>query len=96
MEYMPNGQLLLGQRGKDQGLSGFPGPLNLGRRVARRYFPSVYRKLSTLLHVEQRPVRKGKLKWLSEGLSDLVIGRNSEFNTEELSDEQLEELGGIE
>ncbi|TBU58845.1 TrkH-domain-containing protein [Dichomitus squalens] len=96
MEYAPNGQLVLGQREKDQGLGGFPGPFILGRRLARRYFPTLYRKLSTLVHVEPRPARKGKLKWLSEGLSDLVIGRNSEFNTDELSDEQLEELGGIE
>lgn len=36
------------------------------------------------------------VKWLSDTLSDLVIGRNGEFNTEELTDEQLEELGGIE
>lgn len=34
--------------------------------------------------------------WVSENVADLVIERNSDFRTEELSDEQLEQLGGLE
>ena len=35
-------------------------------------------------------------RWLPSGVKELVIGRNSDFNTDELTDEQLEELGGLE
>ncbi|PIL30855.1 transporter [Ganoderma sinense ZZ0214-1] len=95
MEYTEDGRPVVGQRNKDQGLGGFPGPFRLGRRLARSYFPSLYRQLTKLLPVEKSTSGKNK-KWLSEGLQDLVIGRNSEFNIDELSDEQLEEVGGIE
>jgi hypothetical protein len=35
-------------------------------------------------------------KWMPENLGGLVIGRNSRFYTEELGDEELEVLGGVE
>ncbi|EIW72701.1 hypothetical protein TREMEDRAFT_11924, partial [Tremella mesenterica DSM 1558] len=35
-------------------------------------------------------------KWMPEMLSALVVGRNSRFFTEELDDEDLERLGGVE
>ncbi|WVQ65241.1 uncharacterized protein L199_003414 [Kwoniella botswanensis] len=35
-------------------------------------------------------------KWMPDGLSGLVIGRNSRFWTEELDDEELEQIGGVE
>ncbi|RPD81556.1 TrkH-domain-containing protein [Lentinus tigrinus ALCF2SS1-7] len=95
MEYTESNRYILGQRDKDQGLGGFPGPVQLGRRLARRYFPDAYRRLQMLGRADD-PARKQSLKWIGESLKDLVIGRNSEFNTDELSDEQLEELGGIE
>ncbi|KAI0719098.1 TrkH-domain-containing protein [Cerioporus squamosus] len=95
MEYTDSNRNVLGQRGKDQGLGGFPGPLQLGRRIARRYFPDAYQRLQMLGRADD-PARKKRLKWLSDSLKDLVVGRNSDFNTDELSDEQLEELGGIE
>ncbi|OBZ78732.1 hypothetical protein A0H81_00276 [Grifola frondosa] len=44
----------------------------------------------------ERTKRQKSMKRLGENLRGLVIGRNSDFNTEYLSDEQLEELGGLE
>jgi hypothetical protein len=35
-------------------------------------------------------------RWMPASLNGLVIGRNSRFYTEELSDEDLEQLGGVE
>ncbi|ODO07626.1 potassium ion transporter [Cryptococcus wingfieldii CBS 7118] len=35
-------------------------------------------------------------KWLPEGLGRIVVGRNSRFWTEELEDEELEQIGGVE
>ncbi|WVQ96961.1 hypothetical protein IAU59_004070 [Kwoniella sp. CBS 9459] len=35
-------------------------------------------------------------KWMPEGLGGLVVGRNSRFWTEELDDEELEQIGGVE
>jgi hypothetical protein len=35
-------------------------------------------------------------RWMPESLNGLVIGRNSRFYTEELSDDELEQLGGVE
>lgn len=35
-------------------------------------------------------------RWMPEKLGGLVIGRNSRFFTEELDDEELEQLGGVE
>ena len=36
------------------------------------------------------------LSWLPDSIDGLIVGRNSEFYTDELTDEQLEHLGGIE
>ncbi|WVF71000.1 hypothetical protein IAT40_005796 [Kwoniella sp. CBS 6097] len=35
-------------------------------------------------------------KWMPEGLGGLIVGRNSRFWTEELDDEELEQIGGVE
>ena len=34
--------------------------------------------------------------WLPEGMENLIIGRNGRFYTEELEDEELEIIGGVE
>ena len=39
---------------------------------------------------------KRSAKWMPEQLRGLVIGRNSRFFTEELSDDELEQVGGVE
>ncbi|OCH94151.1 TrkH-domain-containing protein [Obba rivulosa] len=95
---VPYSQLPVGQRPKDQGLGGFPGPIELGKRLAGRMFPHLYRNVVRPFIISEGAVVRGeKRKWLSETLlAGLVIGRNSDFNTDELTDEQLEELGGIE
>jgi len=41
-------------------------------------------------------VRARIAQWMPENLGGLVIGRNSRFYTEELGDEELETLGGVE
>ena len=94
--YLPSNPAI-GQRNKDQGLGGFPGPVQLSIRLTKKYFPALHARLVRVFSADH-PQRKNSQKWLafSEGLKDLVIGRNSDFNTEELSDDQLEELGGIE
>ncbi|KAH9891144.1 TrkH-domain-containing protein [Cubamyces lactineus] len=94
VESLPYGQVPLGQRNKDQGLGGFPGPWTLTKRIARKLFPRLYARLEKFGVRERSPSKD--MKWLSDSLKGLVIGRNSEFHTEELTDEQLEELGGIE
>lgn len=35
-------------------------------------------------------------RWLPEGMEHLIIGRNGRFYTEELEDEELEIIGGVE
>ncbi|KAI0666217.1 cation transport protein-domain-containing protein [Trametes maxima] len=89
------GELPLGQRNKDQGLGGFPGPWALSKRLMQSYYPSLYRRLENMT-VRER-VQSNHAKWLkNDHFQALVIGRNGDFHTEELSDEELEELGGIE
>ncbi|WWC88191.1 uncharacterized protein L201_003096 [Kwoniella dendrophila CBS 6074] len=41
-------------------------------------------------------IRGSVANWMPEGLSGLVIGRNSRFWTEELDDDDLEQIGGVE
>lgn len=41
-------------------------------------------------------IRNQVAAWMPEELSGLVVGRNSRFYTEELGDDQLEQLGGVE
>lgn len=89
----------IGQREKDQGLGGFPGPIRLLRRLVRYYAPKTYGRMGrtlTIMPTQTLDRGVGDRRWLPAGLSELVIGRNSDFNTDELTDEQLEELGGIE
>lgn len=85
----------LGQREKDHGQGGFPGPIQLSQMVARRYVPQLYSGLKGLFGEIRRRDKK-RVERLQDEFNKLIIGRNSDFNTEELSDEELEELGGLE
>ena len=38
----------------------------------------------------------GAPRWMPDTLASLVVGRNSRFFTEELDDEELEQIGGVE
>ncbi|KIP02880.1 hypothetical protein PHLGIDRAFT_32026 [Phlebiopsis gigantea 11061_1 CR5-6] len=92
-----NGNPLIGQRAKDQGLGGFPGPYQIIVKLSSVYFPRVNRWLT---HVLTQPIEHMKngayfKKW-SEDIPALVILRNSDFDTDELDDEELERLGGLE
>ncbi|KAJ6615355.1 cation transport protein-domain-containing protein [Mycena sp. CBHHK59/15] len=80
---------------KFEGFGGFPGPLNLLKRLFKRGAPTTYRKLHrkmTLPYTETLGAKK--TPWLS--FDGLVVGRNSAFRTETLSDDQLEAIGGVE
>lgn len=65
-------------------------------KLSRKYFPQVY---DWLRRIMTEPISKnsGKsLQWLTDEFSKLVILRNSDFDTDELDDEELERLGGLE
>jgi len=87
---------------KDQNMGGFPGPLELLQRFTGKTMPSLNRRIERLFissHTNQGATEKPQpLRWLrgETPLEGLAIGRNSDFITDELSDEQLEALGGIE
>ncbi|KIM41983.1 hypothetical protein M413DRAFT_445173 [Hebeloma cylindrosporum] len=80
---------------KYQGFGGFPGPTKLLTQVVKITAPQTYQKLErsmtittmTTLHASSAP-------WLN--FSGLVVGRNSDFRTDSLTDEQLEDIGGAE
>jgi hypothetical protein len=40
--------------------------------------------------------KTGAARWMPDTLASLVVGRNSRFFTEELDDEELEQIGGVE
>jgi len=81
-------------RRKDQDMGGFPGPIELFQRLMHaNTFGFVNRAWNRIAAYGQNHGQHRYLSWLPDGL---VIGRNSEFYTDELTDEQLERLGGIE
>lgn len=80
---------------------------NISRRLSQpqRRMTLLTPSLPTLpsLHPEQDTegswtdsLRSQVSRWMPASLNGLVIGRNSRFYTEELSDEDLEQLGGVE
>ncbi|KAJ6562832.1 potassium transporter [Mycena vulgaris] len=88
---------------KFEGNGGFPGPVTLAKRLFKRGAPATFRKLErhlTLPYIETLNAPKTEtlgakeVPWLS--FDGLVVGRNSAFRTESLSDEQLELIGGVE
>lgn len=78
-------------------MGGFPGPIELFRRLLRaNAFGSLDRAWDRIATYGRNRGRDCYLSWLPDGVDGLIIGRNSEFYTDELTDEQLEHLGGIE
>ncbi|KAF7345041.1 Potassium transporter [Mycena venus] len=80
---------------KFEGNGGFPGPMTLATNLLKRSAPTTYRKLErkmTLPFTETLGAKE--VPWLS--FDGLVVGRNSAFHTETLSDDQLEFIGGVE
>lgn len=73
---------------------GFPGPVTLFKKFFKRATPNTYKKIERKMTISKETTLEGSnTPWLS---FDLSLFRNSDFNTEELSDEQLAELGGVE
>lgn len=79
---------------------GFPGPRQILSRLIRRFFPGVHRQLTrtltiprttTITSMQGNMERARAVPYIS---FDAVVGHNSSF--EELTEEQLEELGGVE
>jgi hypothetical protein len=94
---LPQGSTALGQRGKDQDLGGFPGPIQLSQKFTRYYFPRFYNFVGRIFSEQQRDWKNDKtFNRLGIKFQKLTIYRNSDFNTEELDDDELEQLGGIE
>ncbi|KAL0579227.1 hypothetical protein V5O48_002789 [Marasmius crinis-equi] len=73
---------------------GFPGPIELAKKLMHRMAPRTYTKLKrTMTMPYTTTLEAAKTKWLN---FDLIVGRNSNFKIDELTDDQLEEIGGAE
>jgi hypothetical protein len=81
-------------------MGGFPGPGRIFVSLLRFVTPKAAQKFTELqrnftMMPSVQTIESRKVPWLKR-IDKLVIWRNSEFRTETLSDEQLEELGGAE
>lgn len=78
-----------------QGFGGFPGPAKLVSRVVKIAAPRTYQNLERSMTVTtMTTLQADSVPWLN--FSGLVVGRNSDFRTDSLTDEQLEDIGGAE
>ena len=81
--------------------------VELIRNIVQRMLPETFHKLertftishtTTLVaknsHEPKVRTKSHKVSWLK--FDGLVVGRNSLFHTDRLTDEQLEEIGGVE
>ncbi|TFK62975.1 TrkH-domain-containing protein [Pluteus cervinus] len=79
---------------KYEGYGGFPGVANFATSALKIAMPETYRKVQRQLTLPQtQTIEAQNTPWLD---FDLVSGRNSDFHTEELTDEQVEAIGGAE
>jgi len=84
-------------RRKDQDMGGFPGPVELFQQLVHtNAFGFIDGSWNRIVTHWRNHRRRRYLSWLPDSIDGLTIGRNSEFYTDELTDEQLERLGGIE
>lgn len=81
-------------------MGGFPGPTQLLQFVVSIIAPNTYqsatrfgRKLTMTPSVQI--IQGADIPWLPED-EELIVGRNSDFRTETLTDDQLEQVGGAE
>ena len=94
VSYSPNSPGLPSGR-KYQGFGGFPGPVDIVHTFFKRATPSVYRRFERSLTIPHtRTLDSRSVPWLS--FDGLVVGRNSDFRTETLDPDQIEEIGGTE
>jgi len=75
-------------------MGGFPGPFELFQRAVQT--SSLSRAWDKITTYGRNQGRHPYLSWIPGSIDGLIVGRNSEFNTDQLTDEQLEHLGGIE
>ena len=87
-------------RGTNANFGGFPGPREIISRLIGRFLPGLHRRLTrtitmprttTITSMRGNTERARAVPYVS---FDAVVGYNSTF--EELTEEQLEELGGVE
>ena len=84
-------------RRKDHDMGGFPGPIELFQRLTHTNAFGFIRRTWDKVVIKWRIHKeRSYLSWIPGSIDELVIGQNSEFCTDELTDEQLEHLGGIE
>lgn len=92
-------------KSRDKDFGGFPGPLSLARhalptsfrgKIQRKLTIPYTQTLNSQFGVGEEPENPWSrvARWLP--FDGLQVGRNSHFNTDDLTDEQLEHIGGIE
>ncbi|KAF8153943.1 potassium transporter [Crassisporium funariophilum] len=80
---------------KYQGLGGFPSVVDLVGQSIKIVAPNTYRRVQRKMTMPTvTTLDETKTPWLN--ISGLVVGRNSDFHTETLTDEELEDVGGAE
>ena len=78
-------------------MGGFPGPIELFQRLVHTgALDSIERAWSRIATYGRNQGQRRYLSWLPGSIDGLIVGRNSEFFTDQLTDDQLEHLGGIE
>ncbi|KAF8647560.1 hypothetical protein AX16_006617 [Volvariella volvacea WC 439] len=79
---------------KYEDFGGFPGIAQLAAGALKVTAPHTYRKIQRKASVMvPAKIEAEKTSWLN---FDMLTGRNSDFHTDELSDEELEDIGGVE
>ena len=77
---------------------GFPGPREVISRLIRRFLPALHRRLTRTITMPRTTTMRGNMDNARVAVPylsfDATVGPNSTF--EELTEEQLEELGGVE
>lgn len=80
---------------KYQGLGGFPGPIRLANQALKLVIPHTYNMMErTMTMTTVTTLQSTAAPWLN--FNGLVVGRNSDFRTDSLTDSELEDLGGAE
>jgi hypothetical protein len=80
---------------KHEGFGGFPGPFDLIHDIFKRAAPLTYRRVERSMTIpSMTTLEEKKTPWLN--FNGLVVGRNSDFRTDTLTAEQIEQIGGTE
>jgi hypothetical protein len=80
---------------KHEGFGGFPGPFDIMHKIFKLVAPSTYRRLERSMTIPSvTTLEEKKTPWLN--FSGLVVGRNSDFRTDTLTAEQIQQIGGTE